>query len=96
MRTSAQAQAALAHDGLVLLRDARHDGLVDGRRLRCLVHLLVARARSPVPAGTMQRISAKLKNLSKSKRRCCRRGPVYLNLFALGRPFLVTPSTGEW
>ena len=55
LRTAAEAQAALANDGLVLLREARHDGLVDGRRLRRLVYLLVARARPPVPGSTMYR-----------------------------------------
>ena len=47
--TAAEAQATLPDDGEVLLREARHDAVVDGRRLRRFVHLLVRRARPPVP-----------------------------------------------
>ena len=48
--TSTQSQAALAHNGVVLLREAAHDAVVDGRRLGCLMHLLIRRIRPAVPA----------------------------------------------
>ena len=52
--TTAEAQAALAHHCLVALWEARRDALMDGSRLRRLIHLLVRRARPPIPVTHQQ------------------------------------------
>ena len=47
--TPAEAQAALANNGVVLLREAPHYAIMDCRRLRRLMHLLIRRVRPPIP-----------------------------------------------
>ena len=49
-RTSTQAEAALAHDGVILLREAPDDAVVDGRCPGRLVHLLICRIWPAIPA----------------------------------------------
>ena len=53
--TTAEPQAALTHHCLVALWEARRDALMDGGRLRSLIHVLVRCARTPIPVTHQQR-----------------------------------------
>ena len=48
--TSAETQAALADNGVILLREAAYNGVMNGGRLRRSVHLLIRCIWPAIPA----------------------------------------------
>ena len=53
--TAAEAQATLSNNGVIALGEARCDALMYGGRLCRLVHLLICRARPPIPSHRPQK-----------------------------------------